>query len=142
MRIRKCINSDVNYVYDLICELKNKEFDLDIFEKIYNKKIQDEKNYFIVAIEKNEVIGFLSVVIDYQLHHADKVATIEELIVKSKYRNNGVGKLLLNSAINYAKEKNCDVIELTSGFSRKTAHEFYEKNGFNKGSYKFKRNLK
>ena len=55
---------------------------------------------------------------------------------------NGIGKSLLNNAINYAKEKGCDVIELTSGFSRESAHRFYERNGLSKGSYKFKMNLR
>jgi len=40
-----------------------------------------------------------------------------------------------------SKENNCDVIELTSNFSRKKAHIFITKNGFKKSSYKFKMKL-
>lgn len=142
MEIRNCLETDVNEVYNLICELKDKKFDFTKFKEVYESKIGDEKNYFIVGLENNNIVGFLSLVIDFQLHHIDKVATVEELIVSSKYRNNGVGKMLLENAVNYAKESKCDVIELTSGFSRESAHRFYEKNGFIKGSYKFKKNLK
>lgn len=142
MGIRNCLDTDVEEIYNLICELKNKEMDFNKFKEAYYHKINNGNNYFIVETKENKIIAFLSLVIDYQLHHADKVATVEELIVSSKYRRNGIGKSLLDNAINYAKEKNCDVIELTSGFSREVAHRFYEKNGFNKGSYKFKMNLK
>lgn len=141
MEIRKCNKSNMKDIYNLICELKNKEFDYAKFETAFTSKIEDEKNYYIIGIEESNVIGFLSLVIDYQLHHAEKVATIEELIVSSKYRSNGIGKKLLENAIDYAKNNNCEVIELTSGFSRERAHKFYEKNGFTKGSYKFKMDL-
>ena len=142
MKIRKCLDTDINEIYNLICELKDKKLDFNRFKESYKNKISDEKNYFIIGIETNNVVGFLSLVIDFQLHHADKVATVEELIVSSKYRSNGMGKMLLENAVNYAKESKCDVIELTSGFSRERAHRFYEKNVFIKGSYKFKKDLK
>jgi len=80
--------------------------------------------------------------LDYQLHHTGKVATIEELIVSTLHRSNGIGKTLLDHAISYAKKSDCEVIELTSNFSRERAHNFYMKNGFKKGSFKFKLELK
>lgn len=49
--------------------------------------------------------------------------------------------MLLNYAVQLAKNKKCDVIELTSNFTRENAHRFYEKNGFKKTSFKFKMNL-
>lgn len=141
MDIIRCNEKNIKEVYNLICELKNKEFDFEKFKIAYNSKVSDKKNYYILGRENNTIIGFLSLVIDYQLHHADKVATIEELIVSERYRSKGTGKKLLENAIKYAKEKDCDVIELTSGFSRDKAHKFYENNGFIKGSYKFKMKL-
>lgn len=141
MEIKECNKSNMKDIYNLICELKNKEFDYTKFEIAFTSKIQDKRNYYIIGIEDDNVIGFLSLIIDYQLHHAEKVATIEELIVSSKYRSKGLGKKLLENAIQYARNNGCDVIELTSGFSRERAHRFYEKNGFTKGSYKFKMDL-
>ena len=69
------------------------------------------------------------------------MATVEELIINDRFRNHGIGKMLLNEAINCARVNNCRIIELTSNFSRERSHKFYEKNGFNKESYKFKMNL-
>lgn len=141
MEIRRCQDTDILEVYNLICELKNKKLDYLQFEKAFKSKIADNRNYYFIGIDNNEIVGFLSLVIDYQLAHAAKVATIEELIVTSNYRGNGIGRKLLDNAILYAKDNNCDCIELTSGFQREQAHRFYERNGFTKVSYKFKMNL-
>ena len=76
MDIRECNNLDIKSVYDLICELKNREFDYSKFEVAFIDKINSRKNYYIVGTENNNVIAFLSLAIDYQLHHVAKVATI------------------------------------------------------------------
>ena len=141
MIIRKCEYSDVDTVYNLICELEDTKFVYEDFRKIFNNKINDSSNYFILCLDNDNIIGFLSLNIEYQLHHVSKVATIEELIVSSKYRSNGAGKLLLDNAISYAKKQKCTIIELTSSFERERAHNFYIKNGFKKGSFKFKMSL-
>lgn len=140
MEIRECQTNDVEAVYHLICQLKNKHMDYDRFVKAFESKIENNHVKYFVAVEE-EIIGFISIVIDYQLHHENQVATVEELIVNSNNRNQGIGKILLDRAIQYAKENNCEVIELTSSMSRIDAHRFYEKNGFTKGSYKFKMTL-
>lgn len=140
MEIRKCQKDDVEAVYNLICELENKSMEYDKFCKAFNSKIENPCNYFLVAVEES-IVGFISIVINYQLHHENKVATIEELIVGSNNRNKGIGKELLNKAIQCAKENECEVIELTSSMSRVDAHRFYERNNFTKGSYKFKMSL-
>ena len=141
MEINICTITDVYDVYYLICELENTQFDFENFKKVFNSKIEDQKNYCILAKNDSNTIGFLNLNIDYKLHHKNKVATIEELIVSYKFRNNGIGKLLINNAIKYAKNNNCELIELTSNFSREKAHNFYIKNGFKKTSYKFKMDL-
>lgn len=141
MEIRRCKETDIREVYNLICELEEVEFDYTKFKEVFDYKIKDNKNNYILAVEDKKVLGFLSLNIDYQLHHINKVATIEELVVSSNYRSGGIGKLLLEEAIHYAKDKNCEIIELTSNFSRERAHNFYIKNGFEKNSFKFKMEL-
>ena len=50
----------------------------------------------------------------------------------------GIGKALMENAISYAKENNCEVVELTSYKENTRAHKFYENNGFINHSIKFK----
>lgn len=142
MEIRICKNTDIKEIYHLICELEDTEFNYEIFREVCKYKINDNRCYSILGIANHKIIAFLCMKLDYQLHHTSKVATIEELIVSTLHRSNGIGKTLLDHAISYAKKSDCEVIELTSNFSRERAHNFYMKNGFKKGSFKFKLELK
>lgn len=141
LRIKKCAIDNVKAVYSLVCELEETKFDYSSFQKILQYKISDDRNYLIISEENDIALGFLSLNIDYKLHHEKKVATIDELIVTSKFQGRGVGTELISNAIEYSKRCDCEVIELTSNIKRNKAHEFYIKNGFCKSSYKFVLNL-
>lgn len=66
---------------------------------------------------------------------------IDDLIVDKNYRNKGLGQLLLLNIFNYAKEINCQTIELKAYIENKNAHKLYEKNGFKRNHFAFKKNL-
>lgn len=138
---RVCTGGDIGVVYDLICELKGEKINFEGFKKAYENKIKSKENHLILAMSQGEVIGFLSLTVYYQLHHAGKVGTIEELIVNTSLRGKGVGKMLVNNAVDYAMKNKCEIIELVSGFKREGAHKFYEKIGFTKRGYNFEMKL-
>ena len=112
------------------------------FQKAYESKVGKSDNHLILALDDGLAIGFLSLSVSFHLHHAGKVATIEELIVTENSRGKGVGKMLVSSAAEFAKEKECEIIELVSGFKRLQAHQFYEKIGFLKRGYSFEMKLR
>lgn len=141
MDIRKITLSDLDKVYELLNTLYENKLKYKQFEEIYKLKLNDENSYYIVAIEDNKIIGVLTSEIQVKLHRAKKQSFIEDLIVDETYRNKGVGKALLQNAVNYAKNTDCEVVELTSYINNENAHRFYENNGFIKHSYKFKQYL-
>lgn len=57
-------------------------------------------------------------------------AQIDNLIVKEKYRNQGVGKKLFESFKKWAKALGVERIELDTRYSNESAIQFYEKQGF------------
>ena len=140
MEIKKAQKEDCKVVYSLMSELKE-NLDYNKFVKAYESNFNTDSVYYLILWENSVPIGFISIVINYQLHHADRVATIEELVVNKKYQGQRYGTILLDHGVKIAQKLECDVIELTSNFSREDAHRFYEKNGFKKSSYKFKMNL-
>lgn len=141
MEIRKAKLDDIEGIFELLNELYAGKIEYNIFSKIYMEKLNDCNNYYIVAIENKKIIGILISEISYKLHKSKKVSFIEDLIVNEQYRNRGIGKLLIEDAIRYAKKLECEVVELTSYITNENAHRFYEKNGFKKHSYKFKKYL-
>jgi PhnO protein len=141
MEIRKIEIGDLDEVYKLLNELYDNKLKYEIFSKIYKEKVFDNNSYYIVAVSNGKIVGILTSEIQTKLHRAKKQSFIEDLIVYKDYRNNGIGKELLQNAIEYAKKQDCEVIELTSYLLNDNAHRFYENNGFIKHSYKFKKYL-
>ena len=140
--IRCCIPKDVNTVYELICLLEDKLFPIQDFKQLFYDKLHDPASFLYVLEQKEAILGFMSLSIHTQLHHCDRVALIEELILFPSFRGHGHGRQFIQTAIEVAKQYNCDVIELTSNQKRKQAHQFYEHLGFQNSSFKFKQNLK
>ncbi len=125
----------------MLNQLYKNKLNYEKFKEIYKMKLDDTNSYYIVAIENNKIIGVLTSELQIKLHRAKKQMFIEDLIVDENYRNKGIGKALLQDAVNYARNNDCEVIELTSYIDNDKAHKFYQNNGFIKHSYKFKQYL-
>ena len=141
MTIRKCLENDVGEIYILLNELENTTFNLKTFTTIYLDKIVNPNNHYSVCCIDNKIVGFISLNIEYKLHHHEKVCTIEELVIHPEYRNQKIGSKLLLHGFDTAKENNCEIIELTSNIRRRKAHNFYLQHGFTNDSYKFSKKL-
>lgn len=129
-------------VYDLLCDLMERTFDYEAFEKAYAEYIKDKRITAFIAKEGEEVVGFMNVRVDFQLHHMANVAEIMELGVARPYRWSGIEKELVQRAIEVARENHCECIEVCTRRTNEKAHRFYERVGFNKSHYKLKMPLK
>lgn len=138
LKIRKFELDDLDKVYELMNILYEGKLKYDKFKNIYKLKLQDQNSYYIVAIENDDIVGVLTSELQEKLHRERLQLFIEDLIVEESKRNNGIGKALIENAINFAKDNNCEVVELTSYKDNIKAHKFYENNGFINHSIKFK----
>lgn len=136
--IRKIELKDLDEVYNLMNVLYEGKLKYDRFNEIYKLKLQDENSYYIVAIEDKKVVGVLTSELQEKLHRERLQLFIEDLIVEEQKRNHGIGKALIENAVNFAKENNCEVVELTCYKDNVKAHKFYGENGFINHSIKFK----
>ena len=139
--IRKLELNDLEEVFELLNELYKNKIEYSLFIEKYKESLKDDKFYGIVAIENNKVVGVLISRLINRLVKKKNILFIDDLIVNEKYRNKGIGKLLIQVAINYATSKDCETVELTSYILNVNAHRFYENNGFEKNNYKFKKYL-
>jgi len=141
LKIRKFKINDILIAYELLNELYEGKIDLKVFKKLYLLKLKDEFSYNIFATLDDKIIGLLTAEMSVKLQRKKKVFFIDSIIVREEYRNKGAASFMIESAINYAKKHDCDVVELTSRILNETAHKFYENRGFKKHSYKFKKHL-
>ena len=103
-----------------------------IWEKIENQNIK-----YFAAKENGNIIASCYICIMPNFTRGGKsIGFIENLITDIKYRKKGIGKKIMENAIEYAKEQNCYKVLLQSGNKRTDAHRFYESIGFDGESKK------
>lgn len=89
-----------------------------------------DSNQLLLATEEKEIYGMLAFVTCTL--PTGKKALIEDLVVDNSVRGRGIGKMLLNKAIELAKSKEIRHIDLTSNPLRKEANALYQNLGFKK----------
>ena len=92
----------------------------------------DQNQELIVMLnDSGTVIGTLQLsFIQYLTYQGGIRAQIEAVRVHENYRNKGIGKKLIQWAIDRAKQKEAHVVQLTTDKKRDAALKFYEKLGF------------
>ncbi|EDL65645.1 GNAT family N-acetyltransferase [Bacillus sp. SG-1] len=91
----------------------------------------DPNNELIVACLDGEVVGVQQITFTpYITHQGGWRATIEGVRTASAVRGQGVGKEMIQYAIQRAKERGCHLVQLTTDKQRPEALRFYERLGF------------
>ncbi|RFU65162.1 GNAT family N-acetyltransferase [Peribacillus glennii] len=120
-------------VVDLILEIQQEEYNVpitkddqpDLFE--IEDFYQTGKGNFWVALYNGKVVGTISL-----LDIGDSHVALRKLFVKKEFRGStyNTANLLLNRAIEWAREQSIKAIYLGTTPQFVAAHRFYEKNGF------------
>jgi GNAT superfamily N-acetyltransferase len=94
-------------------------------------QIQQDESHAVYVAEQADghVVGWVHVLVR-QLVVADPQTEIGGLVVDESYRHCGVGRLLMEQAEWWAREKGCWAVYLRSNIVRKGAHAFYERIGY------------
>jgi GNAT superfamily N-acetyltransferase len=91
----------------------------------------DPRQYLAVAIADDEVVGTLQLTFIPGLSRVGATrALIEAVRVRSDRRGSGLGGELVRWAITEARSRGAALVQLTTDASRKDAHRFYERLGF------------
>ena len=138
---RKATVSDCEKVYGLICDMENKGLPFDKFSAIFQEQISDERYYCLIYEQEHAVVGVLNLRFEQQLHHAERIAEIMEFAVDPSYRNQGIGKSMLENAYQIAKECGCIQIEIACNQLRLDTHRFYLREGMHNLHFKFSKTL-
>lgn len=96
------------------------------------KELNDRNVTFYFATLDEVVIGYLKLNFgpSQTERQNDNGLEIERIYVLKNFQGKGVGQLLLNHAIEVAKQKNCDFVWLGVWEENLRAINFYKKNGF------------
>ena len=128
--IREATPKEFEVIYQFICELQNNIFDYEKMKSLYLENLENVNNIHLVAMDGRYTVGYLSCHIQTLLHHAGKVAEIQEMFVKPTYRSKGVGKLLMDSIKKLVAAKGVVQLEVTTRVIREKAIQFYRRENF------------
>jgi len=140
MQIREAKESDIETILSLYSSLEDKDEGLskekaiEIFEKM---KTYPYHKVYVVENEGKIVGTFVLTILDYFAHNGKRAGVLEDVVVDERERSKGIGKLMLNFAIEECRKNNCYKLALSSNIKRERAHSFYEKNGFKLHGYSF-----
>jgi len=91
----------------------------------------DPNQFLAVAELDGEVVGTLQLTFLPGLSRIGALrAQIEAVRVRSDQRGGGLGKVLLDWAVEQARQRDAVLVQLTTDASRTDAHRFYERLGF------------
>ena len=96
--------------------------------------ISGESEFFLAIDDTSNVAGYIQQRYRYSLWLSSLEATLEDLYVSPDTRRQGMGTLLVQYAIERAREKGCRVIKLDTNERNLNAINLYSKLGFSSGS--------
>lgn len=92
---------------------------------------KDPGNDLYVAELSGQLVGTFQLTwIPYLSRAGTLRLLIEAVRVATGLRGQGIGGEMMRFAIEKAKEKNCNLVQLTTDRTREEAHRFYERLGF------------
>ncbi len=104
---------------------------LPIYLKAFEKIDADPNNQLMTIKQNDKVIGcFQLTFIPYLTHKGTLRCLIEGVRVHKDYRGQQIGQKAFQWAIEYARNKGCLMVQLTTNKARIDALNFYEKLGF------------
>ncbi len=140
--IRKATNNDILAISELYCEQFREMAKLipDFIKEgnqsteFIENTIANEESDILVYENAGIVVGFILLQAktrpDFEFMHPGKYCYIMDIIVTKIHRGKGFGTALMNAAKKWAKERNCNFINLDVLANNPDAIKLYEKLGF------------
>lgn len=142
LQIRDALATDEKVLFQMICGLENKELDEMAFHEVFQINLRAQNITYFLAEVGGIPVGMASCHVQPLIHHAGLVAEIQEMFVYDAFRSQEIGKALMRTVVLFAKNKGALQLEVTSRGTRRQAHRFYEREGFEKSHVKLVKYLR
>ena len=140
IEIRPAKRNDLSAILALMVDIETDDqvLDLSAAEAIF-ERMQSYPNYTIyVTVSEGKVIGTFSLLImDNLAHMGAPSGIVEDVVVHSSWRGQGIGKQMMQFAMQQCQKAGCYKMALSSNLIREQAHKFYDQLGFQRHGYSF-----
>ena len=138
-KVREARPSDAARLVELIRELGH-----EIDEKIVRSNLTTLKKIGetpLIAELGRDVAGLVGVHRMVTVHRPAPVGRMPVLVVAKAAQGHGIGRMLVDAAEQWCRDKGCGLIEVTSNDRRAEAHAFYRHMGYERTSIRFMKKL-
>jgi GNAT superfamily N-acetyltransferase len=138
LNLRLASAGDVAAIRDLLADDRlgkaredTSEQGLAKYQAAFEKIEQNPDNELWVAEMDNEIVGTWQVTYIAYLSRGGNIRCLVEAVrTASKRRGQGIGRQMMRYAVDQARNRGCQFIQLTTDKSRQDAHRLYKALGF------------
>jgi GNAT superfamily N-acetyltransferase len=108
-----------------------------------HERFADYPDYTLYVAERgDDIVGTFALLVMHNLGHLGAPsAIVEDVAVAPSMQGQGIGKAMMQFALDRSREKGCYKLMLSSNAKREHAHAFYESLGFERHGFSFRVNL-
>jgi len=142
LEIRKAVESDLPAVLRLYAQPgmdNGRVLTVDAAAQILRRMATYPEYAVYVATASNDsVVGtFALLVMDNLAHMGTPSAVVEDVCVDEQLRGQGIGGAMMHFAMQFARQRGCYKLALSSNATRERAHAFYRSLGFEQHGLSF-----
>jgi GNAT superfamily N-acetyltransferase len=138
LTMRRAAKSELPIILALYQQLSPEVLELSVAEQIWERMAHYPAYAVYVVEREQQIIGTLALlVLDNLGHRGAPLGIVENVVVDSAYRGEGIGKAMMHWAMAQCRAAGCYKLMLSSNLNREAAHRFYEELGFDKHGYSF-----
>src|SRR5262245_45610996 len=106
-------------------------------------RFEDYPDYTLYVAERaGEIVGTFALLVMHNLGHLGALsAIVEDVAVAPALQGQGIGKAMMQFALDLCRDKGCYKLMLSSNAKRERAHAFYESLGFERHGLSFRVDL-
>ncbi len=134
IKIREAVSSDIPDLTGLLHDLFSIEEDFRFDEQKQKAGLlmliesNDNEKVLFVAEKDKKVVGMCSAQALISTAEGGKAAMIEDMVIEKSARGNGIGKLIMNKIVSWAKGNGITRLQLLADKNNSRAISFYRKN--------------
>ncbi len=132
-QIRPATTSDAPAAVGLMAQLNefgHGQVDAGVEDRFRAMLVLPQHAIFVAQDDQGQIVGLLTASHRWTLWHMGPCALIEELVVDKGVRGQGVGRALIQAAIEWAKAQACSEVEVSTETDNAAAQAFYRRLGF------------
>ena len=107
------------------------------------ERFADYPDYTLYVAERGgDIVGTFALLVMHNLGHLGAPsAIVEDVAVAPRSQGQGIGKAMMQFALDLCRNKGCYKLMLSSNAKREHAHAFYESLGFERHGFSFRVNF-